>query len=185
MYRFLLLLALGTSPLLASAQAPTTQSTTTAGLRDGAYRKQGVTMRLKGGQATRLLKPLTLTDGSVINPNGLLVRKNGTRQRLPEGQAVNMQGVVVNLRDDMKSETAIVEQLQQVTGSTGETRFVIPPTPASAATVQQLQLLERRVALLQQLSDKLAERTTEATPAGAKAAQYDEQLRTIDAQLRR
>ncbi|AYA38322.1 hypothetical protein D3Y59_15500 [Hymenobacter oligotrophus] len=178
MKRFVLLFLLCCATLVSVAQTATA-------LKDGAYRRNGVVMRLKAGKATRLQAPLALSDGSVINPSGLLVRKDGTRQQLPEGQAVNMQGVVVNFRDDMRTPQAIERQSVQVTGSTGETRVSVPGTPVSAATAQQLKQLERRVALLQQATDKLAERTALGAAAVPNGTRYDQQLRTLDAQLKR
>ncbi|KAA9331583.1 hypothetical protein F0P96_15225 [Hymenobacter busanensis] len=179
----LLISAAGIAPALAQN---TPAAATSYSLKDGAFRLNGVTMRLQAGQAMRLEGPLTLNDGSVINPTGILVKKDGTRQLLPEGRAVNMQGEVVNLRDDMQSAQAIEQHDRQVTGAT-ETRVVIPGTSGTAATpaqAQQLQRLEQRLALLQQLSEKLSARATQALSATPNATSFDEQLRAVDAQLR-
>lgn len=175
MRRLLLTAVLSCFCLLAWAQQPTYS------LKDGAFRENNVVMRLQAGQATRLDAPLTLNDGSVLNPSGLLVKKDGTRQQLPNGQAVNMQGVVVNLRDDMQSAQSIQERNRAVAGGRGETTISGLKAPAvSPATLEQLQALERRVALLQQLTDRLADRTTQAVGTAPGAAAIDEQLRALD-----
>jgi hypothetical protein len=177
MLRFFFLLLFGAAVLPALAQTSTTYA-----LKDGAYRENGVVMRLQAGQAFRLEGPLTLTDGSVLNPSGILVRKDGTRQLLPNGQAVNMQGAVVNLRDDMQSAQAIEQRNRTVAGGRGETTFTVPGSTVAVSTAQQLQQLERRVALLQQLTDKLAERTARAVGNAPGSAPLDEQIRALEAQ---
>lgn len=175
MRRLLLTAVLSCSCLLAWAQQPFYS------LKDGVFRENNAVMRLQAGQASRLDAPLTLNDGSVINPSGLLVKKDGTRQQLPNGQAVNMQGVVVNLRDDMQSSQSIAERNRAVAGGRGETTISGLPSPAvSAASLQRLQALERRVALLQQLTDRLADRTAQAVGSTPGAAALDEQLRSLN-----
>jgi hypothetical protein len=175
MFRFLLTALLCCAALFASAQ-------TTYALKDGAFRDNGVVMRLQAGQATRLEGPLTFADGSVLNPSGIFVKKDGTRQLLPNGQAVNLQGVVVNLRDDMQSAQAIEQRNRAVAGGRGETTIAgaVMPTTATAQQVQQLQQLERRVSLLQQLTDRLAERTAQAVGTAPGAAAIDTQLRGLE-----
>ncbi|MCC3155646.1 hypothetical protein LJ737_00245 [Hymenobacter sp. 15J16-1T3B] len=175
MRRLLLTAVLSCFCLLARAQQPVYS------LKDGAFRENGVVMKLQAGQASRLEGPMTLNDGSVISPSGILVKKDGTRQLLPNGQAVNLQGVVVNLRDDMQSAQSIEQRNRAVAGGRGETSISgLPGSPVSAATLQQLQALERRVALLQQLTDRLADRTNQAVGNAPGAAALDEQLRRLD-----
>lgn len=175
MLRLLLTLVLSGLSLLARAQAGPYS------LKDGAFRENGVVMKLQAGQAYRLEGPLQLSDGSVINPSGILVKKDGTRQLLSNGQAVTMQGSVVNLRDDMQTAASIEQRNRAVAGGRGETSITgLPVAPVSAASLQQLQALERRVALLQQLTDRLAERTAQAVGTAPGAAPLDEQLRRLD-----
>ncbi|OON70569.1 DUF6799 domain-containing protein [Hymenobacter sp. CRA2] len=176
MRRFLLTLILLASALLTYAQS------TAYSLKDGAFRESGVVMRLQAGQARRLEGPLTLNDGSVMNPTGILVRKDGTRQLLPNGQAVNMQGVVVNLRDDMQSAQAIEQRNRQVAGGRGEISITTGGSTVSTATAEQLRQLERRVALLQKLTDRLADRTSQAVGNAPGTSGLDEQLRALEAQ---
>ncbi|GAB2949201.1 hypothetical protein GCM10027048_12770 [Hymenobacter coalescens] len=178
---FLLSALLFAAAPLARAQSASSQAAAPYALKDGAFRENGVVMRLQAGQAYRLEGPMTLNDGSVINATGILVRKDGTRQLLPNGQAVNMQGVVVNLRDDMQAAQTIEQRNRAVAGGRGETTFSVPGSNVSVAAARQLQLLERRVALLQQLTDRLAERTTQAVGSAPGAAALDEQLRALDA----
>ncbi|RTQ53478.1 hypothetical protein EJV47_01690 [Hymenobacter gummosus] len=175
MFRLLLTALLCCVALLTAAQ-------TTYALKDGAFRENDVVMRLQAGQASRLEGPLTFNDGSVLNPSGILVKKDGTRQLLPNGQAVNMQGLVVNLRDDMQSAQAIEQRNRTVAGGRGEATVpgAAVPTAASPEQLQRLQQLERRVALLQQLTDRLAERTAQAVGSAPGTAPLDAQIRALD-----
>ncbi|MCB2378870.1 hypothetical protein LGH70_14810 [Hymenobacter sp. BT635] len=177
-------LALTAAPALAqTAPAATTQA---ASLKDGVVRRGGVTLRLQAGQTTRLSAPVTMDNGLVVRPDGIMIGKDGSRQMLPEGKAVNMQGVVVNFTDDMMSAPAIEQHARQVTGQPTETRL---PGPTQALAPQrlatELRRTEQRLALLQQLSDRLAERTTAAVGSNAAAAPIDSKLQQIDSQLRR
>ena len=166
-----------------TAPAPATQ---TASLKDGVVRRGGLTMRIQAGQASRLSAPVTMDNGLVVRPDGIMISKDGTRQMLPEGKAVNMQGSIVNFTDDMMSAPAIEQRARQVTGQPTETRLPGQPqalVPQRLAT--ELRRTEERLALLQQLSDRLAERTTAAVGQNPGAATIDTKLQAIDSQLRR
>ncbi|TGE26235.1 DUF6799 domain-containing protein [Hymenobacter metallicola] len=181
--------ALGSLLLTASptlAQTPTSVPSQTAALKDGVVRRGGVTMRLQAGQLSRLSAPVTMDNGLVVRPDGIMVGKDGSRQMLPEGKAVNMQGGLVNFTDDMMSAPAIEQRARQVTGQPTETRL---PGPTQALVPQrlatELRRTEQRLALLQQLSDRLAERASAVVGQNAGAAAIDSQLQSIDSQLRR
>ena len=153
-------------------------------MKDGVYRKGGLTMRLQAGQSTRLSAPVTMNNGLVIRPDGIMVSRDGTRQMLEEGKAVNQQGQIVNLTDDMMSAPAIEQRARKVAGVT-ETRVVMPDAgivPARLTT--ELLRTERRLALLQQLSDRLAERTGMAVGQNPAAAAIDAQLQSLEGQLK-
>ncbi|PJJ48774.1 DUF6799 domain-containing protein [Hymenobacter chitinivorans] len=172
----------------ALAQTTPAASTSTAApsLKDGVARRNGLTMRLQAGQMSRLSAPVTMDNGLVVRPDGIMISKDGTRQMLPEGKAVNMQGNIVNFTDDMMSAPAIEQRARQVTGQPTETPVpgaTRPLVPQRLAT--ELRRTEQRLQLLEQLSDRLAERTKVAVGANPGAAPIDSQLQTIDAQLRR
>jgi hypothetical protein len=153
-------------------------------MKDGVYRKGGLTMRLQAGQATRLSAPVTMNNGLVIRPDGIMVSRDGTRQILEEGKAVNLQGQIVNLTDDMMSAPAIEQRARKVAGVT-ETRVAMPDAGlVPARLTSELLRTERRLALLQQLSDRLAERTSSAVGQNAAAAAIDTQLQSLDGQLK-
>ncbi|RYU83793.1 DUF6799 domain-containing protein [Hymenobacter persicinus] len=175
--------------LLATLATPSVAQTTPSAparpaMKDGVYRKGGLTMRLQAGQSSRLSAPVTMDNGLTIRPDGIMVGKDGTRQMLEEGKAVNLQGQIVNLTDDMMSAPAIEQRARQVAGVT-ETKVSMPaPGPLPARLTAELNRTERRLALLQQLTDKLAERASLAVGQNAAAATLDTQIRELDAQLK-
>lgn len=180
-------LGLSLAPTSAQAQtSPTVPTTSKTTLKDGVFRRNGVMMRLQAGETSRLTVPVTFENGMVARPNGILVSKDGTRQLLGEGKAVNPQGQIVNLSDDMLTAPAIEQHARQQTGQPTETRFVVADAgPVPARLGAELLLVEQRLALLQQLTDKLAERTTAASTNLPAAASIDAKLTDIDAQLGR
>ncbi|MCB2409507.1 DUF6799 domain-containing protein [Hymenobacter lucidus] len=168
------------------AQTQPTATTPAPSLKDGVVRRGGVTLRLQAGQSSRLSAPITMANGLTVRPDGIMVGKDGSRQMLPEGKAVNMQGTVVNFTDDMMSAPAIEQHARQVTGQPTETTLPggsLPLVPQRLAT--ELRRTEQRLLLLQQLSDRLAERTTAAVGPNPGAATIDTKLQGIDSQLRR
>ena len=168
----------------ASVKAAVPKSTL---LKDGAFRINGVTMRLQAGEVSRLAAPLALENGAVIRPNGIIVSPDGTRQLLADNHAVNMQGGIVLLRDDMLTPGAIAQQAQAVTGSTGETRFAIGAEPGadnktdvSPRLTAKLLRTEQRLAMLEEMTSKLEQRSKTKSAA---TAPLDRQLSQIDRQL--
>jgi hypothetical protein len=73
---------------------------------------------------------------------------------------------------------ATIQQLDQmVTDYTGTVISLPNAVPAEAATA--LQRLERKAALLEQLTDRLAQRTAQAVPASPEATRLDAQLNAL------
>ena len=167
---------LGLLLTVAQAQAPTP-----AQLKDGVFRRAGTMFELRAGHASPLTAPLTLPSGTVVQPDGLVVQPDGTRQTLPDGRAVTMQGQVVGLADDMLRGEAIVARDQRVTGAQPTRLTVAAPAPLPPDLVAALRRTEQRLALLQQLTSRLADRTAAVAPA---APPLDARLRALDAQLR-
>ncbi|UOQ54587.1 DUF6799 domain-containing protein [Hymenobacter cellulosivorans] len=179
-------LLLSAAPALAQATPPAT-SAAAPSLKDGVARRNGLTMRIQAGQMSRLSAPVTMDNGLVVRPDGIMISKDGTRQMLSEGKAVNLQGNIVNFTDDMMSAPAIEQRARQVTGQPTETQLpgttVLTPVPQRLAN--ELRRTEQRLQLLEQLSDRLAERAKTAVGQNPGAASIDSQLQTIDSQLRR
>lgn len=153
-------------------------------LKDGVYRRNGLTMRLQAGQASRLSAPLTLENGAVVRSNGIIISPDGTRQLLPDNHAINMQGGIVLLRDDMLTPRAIAQQAQAVIGSTGEAQFLMSSESGTGSVSPRLtaKLLrtEQRLAMLEEMTTQLERRTK--TKSGT-TLPLDQQLSQIDKQL--
>ena len=166
------------------AQASTT-AIPTVELKDGAYRRNGVVMRLQAGQASRLSAPMQFDNGLTLRPDGIMVSKNGTRQLLEEGRALNMQGQIVNLRDDMKTAAAIERHDQQVTGAKPTVVAMPAPNPTvPPEVVTTLRRTEERLAMLQQLTVLLNERASAAGNGSAQIQVLDSRIKELDAQLK-
>lgn len=170
-----LLLHVGT----ATAQGPA--SAATPALKDGAYRLHGVVMRLQAGQSTRLSAPMKFSNGLTLRTDGIMVGKDGSRQLLEEGKAINMQGQIVNFRDDMMSAAAIERHDNQVTGYTPTVIEGRTQAPVSPEILASLRRTEARLAVLQQLAARLNERASAALGSSTQSAALDAQLRELDA----
>lgn len=180
-------LVLFSTPAQAQATPPAPAATVpTTSLKDGVFRRNGLMMRLQAGEVSRLSAPVTFDNGLVARPDGILISKDGTRQLLSEGKAVNRQGQIVNLADDMLTAPAIEQRARQQTGQPTETSFVVPDSgPVPTRLSAELLRIEQRLALLQQLTSKLAERTNAAALTPAAATAIDTKLAELDAQLNR
>ena len=152
-------------------------------LKDGAFRRNGTIMRLQAGRVSRLTAPLTLANGAMVRADGTIAEPDGRSQSLPEGSAVTMQGDIVLLRDDMLTPDAIEELARTVTATAGATVFMMPSLPASAVPprlLAQLLRTEQKLALLEQMSDKL-ERRMQVNFAATAAT--DQELGQVNAKL--
>ena len=158
-------------------------------LKDGVYRKNGLIMRLQAGQASRLSAPLTLENGAVVRPTGIIVGPKGSRELLPENHAITMQGTIVLLRDDMFTPSTIDRSSLAATGSTGETQLTVPSSAATASgsglsprLTAKLLRTEQRLAMLEEMASYLEDRTQVKVAA---TMSLDQQLRQVNTQLRR
>ncbi|QJX47184.1 hypothetical protein HMJ29_09630 [Hymenobacter taeanensis] len=157
----------------------------TVDLKDGAYRRNGLVMRLQAGQATRLSAPMRFDNGLTLRPDGIMVSKDGTRQLLEEGRALNMQGQIVNLRDDMKTAAAIERHDQQVTGA--KPTVIITPAPNTTVAPEVLAALQRteeRLATLQQLTVLLNERAASMSGTSPESQTLDSKIQELQSKLR-
>ncbi|QIX62069.1 hypothetical protein HER32_13085 [Hymenobacter sp. BT18] len=181
LFLFLFFLTSAVTPVWAQtpAASPAKQPVKTA-LKDGAFRRKGTMMRIQGGKVTPLTAPLKLANGTTVYTDGRIVSKNGT-QRLTNGRAINMQGDVVGFNDDMLSAATIQQLDEQVTGYKGTT--VVMPNALSAETLKALARVERKATLVQQLTEKLAERAAQAVPVSEEATRINAELNTLDKQL--
>ncbi|UPL49474.1 DUF6799 domain-containing protein [Hymenobacter sublimis] len=181
--RSLVLAALLSGGSAFSAVAQTTKSAATAAtLKDGAFARNGKMYRLQAGKVTPLTSPLRVGNGLTLQPDGTLLGKNGSRRRLTDGKAVNMQGDVVLYRDDMMTAAAIERHDELTTGSK-PTVVEIPATANVTALIPELQRTGQRLEQLRQLTDLLAERATGAATGTKATAASEQQIQQLSQQL--
>ncbi|WP_426490211.1 DUF6799 domain-containing protein [Hymenobacter sp. 102] len=176
--------AVAISGVQAQAQPNSTKVAAAALLKDGAFRRNGKTFRLQAGQAFPLSAPLRFANGLTLRPDGIMVSKNGTRQLLENGKAVNMQGDVVLYRDDMMTPEAIARHDEQATGSAGTTTVSIPASANLAALAIELQRTAQRLNQLQQLSTLLDQRATAIATGSAPDPALEMRIASLSQQLR-
>jgi len=80
--------------------------------KDGVAMINGKVMELKNSQQTPLVSTKTI-GGAKISPDGMVTLADGTQKQLREGKAVNLQGRIVNFRDDMFLPAVILNESQQ------------------------------------------------------------------------
>lgn len=174
-------LLLAPAALPAAAQQAAPAPVASPELKDGVYRRQGQVFRLQNGQSSVLTQPLALGNGYTIQPSGVLLGPKGTRRQLRDGQAVNQQGQVVNLRDDMFTARAIEEHDRRTTGAQPTVIEVPAGQALSPEVLAQFQRTQERLYRLQLLASLLAERT--ARPSGPEGAALDKRIQQLGQQL--
>jgi len=120
--RFSFFLALVLMSLQVSAQATMPRKNAPKNtMRDGVARKFGKMVVIKQGKEMPLTKTYTAGNGTKVLANGTVIFPDGRKEKLTEGYAVNQEGAVVILEDDMIAPEKIRERQQQVTGKTETT----------------------------------------------------------------
>ena len=175
------LAALPALPALAQQAPETAVPVASPELKDGAYRRNGQVFRLQNGRSSVLTRPLSLGNGYTLQPSGVLLEPSGSRRQLRDGQAVNQQGEVVNLRDDMLTARAIEQHDQRTTGAQPTVIEVPAGHTLDLAVLAQFQRAQQRLYHVQQLTHLLAERAS--LPAGPASAALDQRIRQLGQQL--
>jgi len=84
--------------------------------RDGVTRRSGKMIEIKNGKEMSLTRTFTATDGTKVSSSGMVTYADGSKEKLPEGFAINKQGKKVIYKDDMIAPAKIREHQKQVTG---------------------------------------------------------------------
>ncbi len=66
-------------------------------LESGALMKDGIVYQVNNGQESRMYNSLALLDGSKVLPDGTIIKLDGTKLHLSEGQRINLDGQVSSL----------------------------------------------------------------------------------------
>lgn len=181
-YALLMGLLAVAAPAAVAQNAPGTPASA-AQIKDGAFRRAGKLYQLRAGQTTLLTTPMRFPNGLTLRPDGIMISKNGSRQLLENGKAVNMQGDVVLYRDDMMTPEAISRHDEATTGAAGTTTVSIPAATNLAALAPELQRTAQRLEQLRQLSALLDERATAAAAGTAPLPELETRIQQLSQQL--
>ena len=69
-------------------------------LEYGVYVKNGNVMQVSNGQEVRMYDSMTLLDGSKVLPDGTILRLDGTKNKLNDGQRISLNGQISNIPKD-------------------------------------------------------------------------------------
>lgn len=120
---FMLALFLVSWQAAAQATMPRKGETTNV-KRDGVARKFGKMVEIKNGKEMPLSRTYTAEDGTKVTSSGMVTFADGTKEKLPDGYAVNKQGKKVIYEDDMIAPRKIRENQKEKTGKT-ETEVIM------------------------------------------------------------
>jgi hypothetical protein len=84
-------------------------------MRDGVARKFGKMVEIKNGKEIPLSRTFTAA-GTKVSSSGMVTYADGTKEKLPEGFAINKEGKKVIFEDDMIAPAKIRENQKKVTG---------------------------------------------------------------------
>lgn len=65
---------------------------------DGIYMKDGKMILMQNGQRSELTQDMTLTNGTVVSPNGTAKLADGTTQTLKDGDFIDMDGTMGTMK---------------------------------------------------------------------------------------
>lgn len=147
--RLCFIMALIFMGLEASAQATMPRKgETNKVMRDGVARKFGKMVEFKNGKEMPLRGSYS-AGGTKVSNSGMVRYANGTKEKLPEGYAINKEGEKVILEDDMIAPQKIREHQQKKTGSTEtsvtiteKTRLIINDSTGRKAVYDTLRTVE-------------------------------------------
>lgn len=176
---FILLLSfLASSSLSASAQEQTTASTdslvTRANIKDNTiFWQQEKLVQHKGGQLFEVQDAIEYPNGTVVFSDGRVRTHEGKTLTLKQKHAINPQGRVVLVADDIFTYATIIGHERQTVGDTETKIVVIDGKIASVASgdekqvynlgrEKKIKLLEQKIKLLEQRAKLLETALTDA-----------------------
>ena len=120
-------------------------------MRDGVGRKFGKMVEFKGGKEIALSKTYTAKNGTKVTSAGMVTYADGTKEKLPEGYAINKEGNKVIIEDDMIAPTKIREHQKEVTGKdetsvtiTEKTRVIVNDSTGRKAVYDTIRTVETK-----------------------------------------
>ncbi len=137
---------------------------TQANIKDNTiFWHKGKLVQHRGGQLYELQEPVQYNSGTVVSPNGQVRLPDGKNYTLKQKNAVNPQGRVVLVADDIFTHTTIVEHEKKVVGDTEVRIQTVDGKMVSAGNSQQKVTYtlpeEKRIHLLEQIIRLQEQRT--------------------------
>lgn len=185
----------------APAQSPTGQLNP-ANLKDGYAMHQGQMIRIQNGRLAPLTQDVRIENGIIVFRNGMVAFPGKKRQKLSEGYAINLDGKIVLLHDDMMRAEAIREHSRKTVGNTDseviitDTGIAVASSPEKKSTIEELLnrrislirlrnvLINQKADLLNKAIDKKAQQTSpEIRETDQKLEQVNRQLKEVEQQL--
>ncbi|MBK0404461.1 hypothetical protein I5M27_15790 [Adhaeribacter sp. BT258] len=119
-------------------------------MRDGVARKFGKMVEFKNGKEMPLRGAYS-AGGTKVSNSGMVHYADGTKEKLPEGYAINKQGEKVILMDDMIAPEKIRKHQKEVTGKdetsvtiTEKTRLIINDSTGRKAVYDTIRTVETK-----------------------------------------
>jgi hypothetical protein len=197
LYSFLMIAACLGIPQAIFAQQKADSLITQASIKDNTiFWHQGKLVQHRAGKLYELQEPVQYSSGTVVSPSGQVRLPDGQNYTLKQKNAVNPQGRVVLVADDLFTHNTIVEHEKKVVGDTEVRIQTVDGKMVSAGNSAQKVTYalpeEKRIQLLEQIVKLQEQRTAlleaNLTPAERKniEAHYNglnKQLNAINLQL--
>ncbi|RNI23409.1 DUF6799 domain-containing protein [Rufibacter latericius] len=156
LYGFLFIVIILSSAHASLAQQTSDSLLTQANIKDNTiFWKQDKLVQHRGGKLYEVQEPVQYSNGTIVSPTGQVRLPDGKNYTLKQKNAVNPQGRVVLVADDIFTHHTIVEHEKKVVGDT-EVRIVTVDGQMVSAGNQKRKYTyslaqEKKIKLLEQL----------------------------------
>ncbi|KAA3440752.1 DUF6799 domain-containing protein [Rufibacter hautae] len=156
LYRLSFFLAFICLSELSLAQQTSDSLITRSNIKDNTiFWQQGKLVQHRGGKLYEVQEPVQYSNGTVVSPSGQVSLAGGKTYTLKQKNAVNPQGKVVLVADDIFTHNTIIEHEKKVVGDTEVRILTVNGQIVSAGNQKQKFTYslaqEKRIQLLEQL----------------------------------
>ncbi|WP_210461970.1 DUF6799 domain-containing protein [Rufibacter roseolus] len=156
LYRLFFFLAFTGISQLAWAQQTSDSLITRSNIKDNTiFWQQGKLVQHRGGKLYEVQEPVQYSNGTVVSPSGQVNLSGGKTYTLKQKNAVNPQGKVVLVADDIFTHNTIIEHEKKVVGDTEVRILTVDGQIVSAGNQKQKVTYtlaqEKRIQFLEQI----------------------------------
>ncbi|WP_210489503.1 DUF6799 domain-containing protein [Rufibacter aurantiacus] len=156
LYHLFFFLAFTGISQLAWAQQTSDSLITRSNIKDNTiFWQQGKLVQHRGGKLYEVQEPVQYSNGTVVSPSGQVNLAGGKTYTLKQKNAVNPQGKVVLVADDIFTHNTIIEHEKKVVGDTEVRILTVDGQIVSAGNQKQKVTYtlaqEKRIQLLEQI----------------------------------